>query len=269
MCAFQKRIYSVLNACSASLLAVLFYAFVPASAQALGTITIIADSSISVAMAEIARNYARDKQVVVNASFASQRAQEAQINEGAASDILITTNLAWIETLKGSGLVDVYSQMQVARGRMALVGPAGSTLQYPPGTPFPSTAIIGEIGGEPGFVVGYPQTRPEGVFGKQVMRNADPYGEMEPYTLYVKQRDQMFELVSTHGAYGLFFYSGVMARQDIRVVSVLPESLHNPIGYYAVVIAGDNMNAARKFLEYLKTPDAKRVLVQKGFSAGS
>src|SRR4029077_20107524 len=94
----------------------------PAFALAsLKSVTVMADGSMSLAIAEIARDYSRDEQIIVNTSFALPKAQEAQITEGAAADVLITPKQAWIDELKTRGLIDIHSPTSVARNRLALV----------------------------------------------------------------------------------------------------------------------------------------------------
>ena len=120
------------------------------------------------------------------------------------------------------------------------------------------------MGGEQAFIVGNPEALPVGIYGKEALRNMDAAADLEPYTLYVKRRDQMLEMAASRD-YGVFFYSTLAGRPGIRVIDLFPESSYRPIQYYAVVIAGDNMNEARKFLDYLKSAEAKQVLKQNGF----
>ena len=114
-------------------------------------------------------------------------------------------------------------------------------------------------------MVGNPGTLMVGVYGKEALRNLHAADDLEPYTLYIKQLDQMFEMVTKQQAYGIFFYSSTISHPGLRVLDLLPEKSYQPIHYYAVVVAGDNMNEARKFLEYLKSPDARKVLRENGF----
>ncbi len=94
----------------------------------------------------------------------------------------------------------------------------------------------------------------EGVYGKEALRKLGAADDLEPYTLYIKQTGEMFDMVAHHEAYGIFFYSSVISqRRDPRARYVSEKSSHTPIEYFAVVIAGDNMDEARKFLEYLKS----------------
>lgn len=247
-------------------IASLALAMTSSHAHALNSVTIMADNTLSTAIAEIARHYSREHNLVVNTSFASMSAQEAQITEGGAADILITPKQAWIDELKTQGLIDIYSPTPVARNRLALVGPTDSPLEVKLSEKFPAMGIINQIEGEPGFVVGNPETQSVGISGKEAMRNLDVTGDMEEYTLYVKRQGQMLEMIPGMKAYGVFYYSTVMNRPDMKVLDLFPETSYTPIKYYAVVIAGENMDEARKFLEYLKTADAKRVLHENGFA---
>ncbi len=224
----------------------------------------MADPSLSVAISEIARNYARDNGVTVTTSYISFKEQQTQLTEGGAADVLITPLPQWVEELKTQGLIDVYSPTPVAKNRLALVGPVDSPLEIDWNGKFPTARIINLIGGEPGFVVGNPDTLPEGVYARETLRTLGAAEYLEPYTLYPKQLSEMFGMVINQKAYGLFFASSISERDDMRVISVVPENLHKPIQYYAVVIAGENMTPARTFLEYLKTEAAQSIFREDG-----
>ncbi|MBY0407081.1 MAG: molybdate ABC transporter substrate-binding protein [Rickettsiales bacterium] len=217
------------------------------------------------ALTEIARNYAREHNVVTNTAFTASTRQEQEIKEGGSADVLITPKLPWIETMKTQGLVDVYSQIKVAKNRVALVGPLDSPLRLRDDDGFPATPLIREMAGEQLFMVGNPETLLEGVYGKEALRNLEVSEDLGEYTLYVKHLDEMFDMVRKNRAYGIFFYSSTASRDGVRVLQLLPESSHHPIEYYGVAIAGENMDEARKFLDYLKTSSARRVLRENGF----
>jgi molybdate transport system substrate-binding protein len=236
-------------------------------AHAMETVTIMADSSMSVAMAQMARDYSQRSNVIVSTSFLSNLEQQQQINEGAAADVVVTPNLAWIEDLKAQGLVDVYSQMPIAKNQLALVGPLASPLNVKLANGFPTAALIQLFGWEQSFVIGSPDMLQEGVYAKEALRNLGVAGDLEEYTLYIKRLDQMFDMVENHNAYGIFFYSSTIGRAGIRVLDLFPDDSHKPIEYDAVVIAGDNMEQARKFIKYLQSEVAKSILRENGFLA--
>jgi len=234
-------------------------------AFAINAVTVMSDNTMSVVMVQIARAYSRDRGTVVNTSFVSPVAQETQIKEGGSADILITPRLPWIEQLKTQGLVDIYSQSTIARNRLILAGPADSTLTMRLSPGFKTAPLINAMEGEQAFVVGSPETLMVGTSGKEALRNLDVADDLEPYTLYIKESGQMLDMVTKEHAYGIFFNSSIAGLDGVRAIGLLPEKSYHSISYYAVVIAGENMNQARKFLDYLKSPDTKKLLRENGF----
>ncbi|MDX1974986.1 MAG: molybdate ABC transporter substrate-binding protein [Rickettsiales bacterium] len=235
------------------------------AAYALSTVNVLATKSTSIALTQIAQNYSRDYGAIVNISFASPKAQQQQINEGGAADILITPVPQWIEELKAQGLVDIYSQTLLAKNRLALVGPLDSPIHVDLAQQFPVAQIIEQIEYEPGFLVANPETLQEGAFAMQALKNMQVFDYLEPYTLYPKQMDEMYQMVTANRAYGIFYYSSTVARPGIKVLDVFPENTHSPIAYYGVVIAGDNMDEARRFLTYLHSKAAQATFKKNGF----
>jgi molybdate transport system substrate-binding protein len=235
-----------------------------ASAPTLPTVTVMADHSLGLVVSEIARNYSREKKAIVNNSFAPQNIQQAQISEGASADILITSKGEWIDELKLQGLIDIHSQTRLARDRLALIGPADTDVVSAGAGRFPTVAIIKAGGGQPVFVLANPETLTEGAYAKEALRSLGAAEDLEAYTLYVKRMDEMLDMVSAQNAYGICFYSSVAARTDIKIIDKLPEASHKPIIYQAVVIASDNMDEARNFLEYLKSNEVAKILSRHG-----
>lgn len=233
-------------------------------ALALDTVTVLADPRLDVALARIARDYSREQGIVVNTSFASREDREAQITDGGAGDVLITHHAEWIDELKARGLIDIYSQTPLTRDRLALVGPWNSPLVQQGWEAFPLEPLIGQIDGEQSFLLPAPAT-PEGEYVDAALGKLGVAEALAPYTLRLKRLDQLFDIVVTQKAYGVFFQSSAAGRPGVRVIWTLPENVSPSLRYQAAVIAGDNMDKARQFLDYLKSPKARRVFRDSGF----
>ena len=95
-------------------IAVSLLVLLPAPVWALPSVTVLADPSMGMAVAEIARNYAREHNVVVNTVFTMSAAQENEIKEGGSADVLITPKQSWIETMKTQGLVQYGRSAQIS-----------------------------------------------------------------------------------------------------------------------------------------------------------
>lgn len=234
-------------------------------AYAFPTVIVLSDKTINKAIISIARNYSLQNNIVVNTAFTSPDIQQEQIMDGAAADVVITPLESWVEELKSRGLVDVYSQVEIASNRLALVTSANNPIQLSLANGFPTAEIIQSMNWEQSFIVGHPQTQIEGIYAKQVLREMKAASDLEPYTLYIKRYDQTIEKLKENNTYGVFFYTTVKDQKDLRVLDFFPENTYPPIRYYAVVIAGENMNEARKFVNYLNSKDARRTLVSQGF----
>ncbi len=231
----------------------------------LPTVTVMADHNLGVAVIEIARDYSRSKQVVVNNSFASQGAQQTQISDGAAADILITSKEVWIDNLKLQGLIDIYSQIKLARDSLVLIGSVNSDVRNKENDSFPVYDIIKSGDGEHSLLLGNPEYLMGGIYAKEALRNLNVADDLEPYILYVKTIDDMMNSIKERENFAVCFNSTAIANNDIKIIKQIPETAHSPIIYNAVVIAGDNMDEARKFLEYLKTKEVKNILKKHGF----
>lgn len=245
---------------------VLFAAGVlPARAQeTLPSIVVIADNTLGLPLAHIVRDYTRDRHVAVALSLGEGDQVARQIAEGGAADVLITARAGTIKELKQLGLIDVYSETAVAGDRLALVVPEHLMLQASLLQGFPTGPLLLALGQEPVFVLGHPQAFPEAGFAREALRAMKADADLEPYTVYLKDRRQMREAIR-RGAAGIMPAADAR-RHSLHILDLVPENAHFPITYKAVVIAGENMVQARRFTEYLKSPQAQAALVSFGFT---
>ena len=63
-------------------------------------------------------------------------------------------------------------------------------------------------------------------------------------------------------AYGILFQSNLTKNTNLRKLSIQNDK---NIFYQAFVIAGENMDIAREFLNYLKSKDVKNILSDNGY----
>src|SRR5205814_1802740 len=97
------------------------------------------------------------------------------------------------------------------------------------------------------------------------LRHLKADADLEEYTLYLTQRRQIYRMIRG-GAYGILLASDAHAH-ELNVLDLLPADAHAPILYQAVVLAGENMDQARRFLEYLKSREAAIIFANYGLTA--
>ncbi len=234
-------------------------------AFAVSNLTIMADNGAALAVVKMARSYSASRHIPVVASFIDRQSQSSQILEGGAADIVITPDGKWIENLQTQGLIDIYSKISFARGRMALVGSSDSDLALRLDNHFISAPLVYAMNYEASLLIGNPEYLPDGKYARQALRSLDALDVLEPYTLYLKDEDEMIEQVTRHGAFAVMNYGRALLLEDARIIDVFPEQSHSPINYYAVVIAGENMEEARKFLKFMQSSEAENLINSSGF----
>lgn len=75
----------------------------------IGSVSVLADSHLAPALAEISSEFTHQYMITVSNSFGVSIEQEKRIEDGESADLFITTNESLIQELKIKGLVDVYS----------------------------------------------------------------------------------------------------------------------------------------------------------------
>ena len=235
-------------------------------AFAISNLTVMADEGASLAVARLARDYARESQVAVATSFLPKEQHANQILEGSSADVLITADTRWLSDLQLMGLVDIYSKQPFANGRLALIGPYDSALEMPLKKGGSTAPLIQAMAYEPALFIGNPEFVAEGKYAKQALRGLDMSDALEPYILYLKSMDDMVEQVTKHGGYSVVGNTRALLLDEAKIIGIFPEKSHQPIAYYAVVIASDNMDEARKFLKFLNSKPAKTTITSAGLS---
>lgn len=229
------------------------------------TLSVLADPSLTVPLSKIARNYAIKHNQPVTTSFGSTRDLAKHIVAGMEADIFITNRVKYINELKNQGLVDVYSQTPIARNRLVIATAAGNEGELILIRNLPIASILSKQHPGFSFALGDPEFMSVGSYSLEALRNFGLDGELEPYFILLQSPSDLRRSIAAEHNYGMIFQSEVAIYQDLRKLDVFPENTHSPIVYQAVVIAGEHMDEARKFMHYLTSPEALAVFKQDGF----
>jgi molybdate transport system substrate-binding protein len=230
-----------------------------------GTITIMADPSITVPLTLIARQFSYEKHMPVSVEFASTKEQIEKIEQGAEANVLISAKPLWIKRMQQGGLIDVYSRTNIAANQLVIIGPLGSQSSQ---TATEGTQLLKLLPiKKPDFQfgIGDPEYLAEGTYSLESVGMLDIEEDLEPHYTIFRSMSELSKSVANYNLYGMMYASDTLLYPRISKVMTLPESSHSPIIYQAVVVAGEYMNEAREFLKYLKQPKAQNYFKQAGF----
>ena len=188
----------------------------------------------------------------------------AQIANGAPLDALLSADREHVDQLLAAGLADGTLRFTYAVGKLALW--TRETDKFKPldlkslaRTDFRWLAIAN------------PELAPYGLAAEQALRKLGLWDSLQSRIVRGESIAQTFALVETRNAdLGFVAQSQVIAYKDKAAASTfeVPQELYAPINQDAVLLKRASGNAAaRGFLEFLRGPDAVRVI--QGFGYGT
>jgi molybdate transport system substrate-binding protein len=227
------------------------------------SITVLASSSIAIPATEISKLYSRTENVDVNAVFDSTAELYSKIEDGDPADIIITPSIKLLEQLKEHGLIDSTSKIILAGNRLAVI--STKDMKYSTDK-LDVKEILGEIYNKTIMTIGDTNTTSLGFFTKQALQSLNLWQKFERRVQLGPTSSKTTDLIIKGQSAGIVYLSDAeLYKDDLNLLAVIPDTMHEPIEYYAAIVVGDNMEKARKYLAYLSSNEAKQVFKMNGF----
>ena len=226
------------------------------------TIRVAAAISLKNAIEDIGQSYEKSTGEKVVFNFGSSGQLLTQIKGGADVDVFVSAANKQVDDLLKEKLADAASRKVVVMNRLVLV--VGKDAKDAPAS---FEALVGPNVAR--VAVGEPKTVPAGQYADQVLKTLKLDDALKGKIVYATNVRQVLTYVE-HGevSAGVVYFTDARESGDrVRVVATADPKTHEPIVYPGVVItAGKKQEAARKFLTYLASADAKAAFEAKGFT---
>ena len=224
-----------------------------------GNLTIFSESSMSYGLLEVARQYSKEKNIIVSVNFNSAFDLIQGIEFGDSADIFITSHKYWIDTIKQKGVVDIYNISNIAKDRLALI--ISNDNSHIDADFFRKYTDMGQIirylGRKKISIVIGSEKDSLGLYTRNIVNNARisrRYIHHKPQD----SKDSIVDFVGKNKNYCAIVFISEIKEDDN--VNILAEISNIDIYYQALVVAGDNMDMARNFLKDLKNSKYQEVL---------
>jgi molybdate transport system substrate-binding protein len=253
------------------LILIIFASTAHADLRGLPNITILASSSLTTPITELAIEYSRQKNITVTASYNSTSEQAWKIEDGDSADVFISSHPYWMASLKQMGLIDVYSLTNLVKNKLVLVTSTKGRLNEYPIIGTGLEAKLDNLSNRTIMSFGDPNNTALGMYTKQAIEKMD---EVKGLDLWTKLNSKTIKALSSKNnlyliaqgeTAGITYYSDATGNEEVRILSIIDENLHEPIIYQAAVVAGENMSYARDFLDFIQSDESKQIFKKHGF----
>jgi molybdate transport system substrate-binding protein len=212
-------------------------------------------------LTEINRLYMQENQnITIVANFAASGTLQKQIEQGAPEDVFISASAKQIDALQKGGLIITDTRRNLLKNKIVLVVPSDSTLGI---TSF-SDLVKHNVGK---VAIGDSASVPAGDYGKQALIALGIYDQVAPYLVLCNDVRQVLSYVESGNVdAGIVFATDAAISKTVKIVADAPDEINNKIIYPAAVIkASKNTAAAKAYIAFLLSSEAKAIFEKFGF----
>jgi molybdate transport system substrate-binding protein len=229
-------------------------------------ITVAAASDLSFALREIATKFHSQTGVNVKLTFGSSGNFFTAIQNGAPYDVFFSADVDYPRRLEAAGLVEPGTLYEYAVGKLVLWVPANSKLDLNRGLAVLADPSIRKI------AIANPRHAPYGRAALAALHSAGIYGEVAQKLVTGENIAQTAQFVQSGNAdIGIVALSLAVAPNMSTAgrYSRIREDTYPPIQQAAIMVkSAKDKAAARRFMDFVKSADARQILARYGFVSG-
>ena len=246
-------------------LLVLFAPLLSASLATAQEITVSAAADMSAALPQLVDVYTRKTGQTVKVSFGASGNLTNQIRNGAPFDVFFSADEQYPQQLISEGLAARETLYRYAVGRLVLWVPAESALDL---SKLGMKALVESSVKK--LSIANPATAPYGRAAEAALRHFGIYDQVSNRLVIGENVSQAAQFVESGNAQaGLIALSHALApaMKDKGRYWTVPLDAYPTLNQAAVVLSkSKRQDAARRFLDFLRTPEATSLLTSYGFS---
>jgi molybdate transport system substrate-binding protein len=223
-------------------------------------ITVFAAASLTDSLKEIAPAYEKESGDKIIFNFGASSTLARQIEEGAPADIFFSADEAKMDGLEKKGLILKETRKSRLSNSLVIVVAAegGAAIESPKDL---ATEKVKRL------ALAEPKTVPAGIYAKEYLQKQNLWSAVEPKVIPTENvRAALAAVEAGNVEAGIVYKTDASISKKVKVAYEIPRSEGPEIRYpLAVVKQSMNIDAARKLLAYLNSPDAARVFQTYGF----
>ena len=227
------------------------------------SVTVFAAASTTNALNDIGKLFAEKGMGKIVPVYASSSTLAKQIEYGAPANVFISADEPWMNHLEKRKMIVPGSRFDLLSNKLVLIAPADSAIKKVEIGP---KLDLAKLLGNGRLSVGDPDHVPAGIYAKAALKKLGLWNSVESKLARTEDVRGALALVERgETPLGIVYSTDAAITPKVVVVGIFPPNTHPKIVYPAGLIAGKASPAAKKFLEFLKSPKAKAVFEKYGF----
>ncbi|NLT94448.1 MAG: molybdate ABC transporter substrate-binding protein [Clostridia bacterium] len=224
------------------------------------TITLAAAASLKNCVDEVLLPMFNEKypDIQVKTTYDSSGKLQTQIEQGAGIDVFMSAAMKQIDELDEKGLMIHDSIVELLENKIVLIVPVNNTKEI---TKFEDILKADKI------AVGDPASVPAGQYAKEALTNLNIWEQVaEKASLGTNVTEVLNWVAEGSADAGIVYSTDAASTEKVKVVAKAPDGSVSKVIYpVGIVKATKNEDAAKKFIEFLQTAEAKKVFETFGF----
>lgn len=218
------------------------------------TLKVSAAMSLKDAVIKLKEVYAQKEPAVeLQFNMGSSGMLQKQIEEGAPADVFLSAGKKQMDALEAKDLLVPGTRSDFLGNQMVLI------VAREKKNDIKSFADL--LDKASSISIGQPETVPAGKYGKEALVSLKLWKPLENKVIFAKNVRQVLAYVDSGNVdAGIVYLSDTVVLKNSTIAAFAPKGSHTPIVYPMAAIRGTKeLSAARKFMAFLKTPEAARV----------
>lgn len=254
----QRRIYHM---ALLTVLIQLLCAAAPVTSHATDktVLMVLAGTGLKDALNELKEMYVKKTGTEIRSSFAAAGILRKQIEEGVPADLFFTPGDKELDELQRQGLIIPETRTDLLGNEIVLVSAREKKCLI---------KSFDDLDKAQSISIGLPATVPAGKYARETLSSLGLWNKVEKRILYAKDVRTVLAYVDSGNVdAGLVYRSDTAAMKSGTLVAVAPKGSHAPIHFsMAALKAGKHREATRKFMEFLKSPEAGKIFARYRFT---
>jgi molybdate transport system substrate-binding protein len=221
---------------------------------------VLAASSLQESLTAAAEAWARRGHARPVLSFAASSALARQIAAGAAADLFLSADEAWMDDVARRGLIVPGSRADLVGNRLVVVQPASAPV--PGKVPLRSLLARGRV------ALADPAAVPAGRYAQASLTRLGLWDAVAPRVVRAENVRAALALVERGAAeWGVVYATDARASRRVRAVRLLAAATHPPIRYPLARLRRSTNPEAEGFRRFLLSGEGRAIFARFGFIA--